>query len=55
MYKWSISTLAGRLDHFGIKYIDRALGIEPVVAAVKREVAGPGKLLGCRALNQKLN
>ena len=50
MYKWSISTLARRLDHFGIMYIDRALDIEPVVVAVKREVAGPGRLLGYRAL-----
>ena len=54
IYKWSISTLARRLDHFGIKYIDRTLGIEPVVVAVKKEVAGPGRLLGYRALNQKL-
>ena len=54
MYKWSISNLARQLDHFGIKYIDRALGIEPVVAAVKREVAGPGTMLGYGALNQKL-
>ena len=54
IYKWSISTLARRLDHFGIKYIDRTLGTEPVVVAVKKEVAGPGRLLGCRALNQKL-
>ena len=45
MHKQSILTLAQQLDHFGIRYIDKALGIEPVVATVKKQVAGPGKLL----------
>ena len=45
MYTWSMSTLARRLKYFYIYYIDSNVG------AVKKELEGPGKLLGYRAMN----
>lgn len=53
-YEWSLRTLARRLNVFGIKYIDYNTPVEQVEEAVKKEVNGPGGLLGYRALNQKL-
>ncbi len=53
-YAWSIATLDRRLRHFEIRYIDYNTSVEAVSAAVSQELNGPGKLLVCRALNQKL-
>jgi hypothetical protein len=53
-YAWSIATLDRRLRHFEIRYIDYATSVEAVSAVVSQELNGPGKLLGYRALNQKL-
>ena len=54
MEYWSIATLDRRLRHFEIRYINYATPVEAVSAAVTQELNGPGKLLGYRALNQKL-
>ena len=53
-YKWSLPTLDRRLRHFEISYINKATPVEAVIDAVRKEIDGPGKLLGYRALNQKL-
>ena len=51
-YAWSIATPDRR--KFGIRYIDYTTSIGAVSEAVQQELNGPGKLLGYRALNQKL-
>ena len=53
-YDWSLPTLARRMKHFGIKYINAGVSVEEVVAAVNEELKGPGKLLGYRAMHMKL-
>lgn len=53
-YPWSIATLDRRLRHFEIRYINYATLLQTVTNAVSMELEGPGKLLGYRALNQKL-
>ena len=53
-YPWSIATLDRRLRHFNISYIEYDTPLEKVYAAIQTELNGPGKLLGYRALNQKL-
>ena len=54
MYAWSMSTLARRLKYVHIHYIDSNVGLSAVTNAVKKELEGPGKLLGYRSMNQKL-
>eukprot|EP00794_Sanderia_malayensis_P007664 gene7664-8500_t len=54
VYLWSLGTLARRLNFFGIKYIDRTIPVENVIDAVQEELQGPGRLLGYRAMHQKL-
>ena len=53
-YVWSARTLTRRLQYFNITYINYETDVNDVLEAVQREVAGPGKLLGIRAMNQKL-
>ena len=53
-YTWSVCTLDQRMRHFNIYYTDRGVTVEQVVDAVKQELAGPGKHLGIRAMNNKL-
>ena len=53
-YPWSPATLDRRLRHFNIYYIDYENTLESVQEAVREELNGPGKLLGYRAMNQKL-
>ena len=53
-YKWSLATLDQRLRHFGIHYIDYDTPLTVVADAVQKELEGPGRLLGYRAMNQKL-
>ena len=53
-YPWSLSSLARRLKFFGITYINKDLTVDDVKNVVKIELEGPGKLLGYRALNQKI-
>jgi len=53
-YTWSTATLDRRLRHFGIHYINYDIPVEVVSDAVQKELEGPGKLLGYRAMNQEL-
>ena len=53
-YPWSIRTLDQRLRHFEIYYHDRTVSVEQVQEAVREELQGPGKLLGYRAMQQKI-
>ncbi len=50
-YAWSFSSLD---RHFGIHYTDKDVTMEEIRDAVKKEVDGPGKLLGYRAMQKKL-
>ena len=54
MYAWSLRTLSRRLQHFGIKFINYAIDVEDVKRAVVKEMDGPGRLLGYRALHKKI-
>ena len=54
MYAWSIQSLSRRLQYFDIKYTDYDVDLEDVKQAVKAELEGPGKLLGYRAMQQKI-
>ena len=53
-YHWSIATLDRRLRYFGIHYINYNIPLADVCDAVKKELDGPGRLLGYRAMNHKL-
>ena len=53
IYKWSLRTLDRRLSYFKIKYIDENVRVDDVREAVGKELEGPGKLLGYRAMTQK--
>lgn len=53
-YPWSVRTLARRLKTFEIGYIDVNVDIEVVKDAVQKELKGPGKNLGYRAMHLKL-
>ena len=53
-YNWSLATLDRRLRQFGIHYIYYDTPLAVVSDAVQKELEGPGRLLGYRALNQKL-
>ena len=53
-YPWSIPTLDRRLRHFDISYINKATTVDEIRTAVEKELEGPGKLLGYRAMNHKL-
>ena len=53
-YPWSLPTLARRLSYFKISYIDANVDVEMVKIIVKSELCGPEKLLGYRAMTQKL-
>lgn len=53
-YKWSLRTLDRRLRHFNIYYTDYGVSISKVTAAVENEMNGPGKLLGYRAMQNKM-
>ena len=53
-YSWSLPTLDRRLRHFNIRYINYETPVDVVEHAVQKELDGPGRLLGYRAINQKL-
>ena len=54
MYTWSLRTLCRRLSFFEIKYIDHQVQLDDLRHAVQKEVEGPGRLLGYRALHKKI-
>ena len=53
-YAWSLRTLALRLNHFNIRYIDYDVQMEDVYDAVSKECNGPGRNLGYRSMCQKV-
>lgn len=53
-YAWSLSSLDRRMRHFEIYYTDNNVTVEQIRAAVEKEVDGPGKLLGYRAMQKTL-
>ena len=53
-YAWSIPTLDRRLRHFNINYADENVSVDQVRDAVAREIRGPGKLVGYRAMHRKV-
>ena len=54
-YAWGcIKTLDRRLRHFNINYINYHTPLQDVKNAVEKELEGPGKLLGVRAMTKKL-
>lgn len=54
MYAWSMRSLSRRLQYFNINYTDYDFDLEDVKRAVNKELEGPGKLLGYRAMQQKV-
>ena len=53
-YAWSVRSLDRRMRYFDIYYNDRRVSVEEVKEAVKKELEGPGKLLGYRAMHKKV-
>ena len=55
-YAWSLSSLDRRMRYFDIHYTDNIINVtvEQIRDAVKKEVDGPGKLLGYRAMQKTL-
>ncbi|KAK3741690.1 hypothetical protein QZH41_005533 [Actinostola sp. cb2023] len=53
MYAWSLRSLCRRLQYFDIKFTDYEVDLGEVQSAVDKELEGPGKLLGYRAMQQK--
>ena len=53
MYAWSLRSLARRMQYFGIQFTDYDVEVNDVEAAVEKEISGPGKLLGYRAIIRK--
>ena len=42
------------MQYFGIQFTDHAVEVNEVDDAVKKEISGPGKLLGYRAMHKKI-
>jgi len=53
-YAWSIRSLDRRLRYFDIFYSDKNVTVGEVRQAVAKEIDGPGKLLGYRAMQKKV-
>ena len=53
-YAWSLGTLSRRLAFFDIRYTQYDTDIDVVTDAVRKELEGPGQLLGYRAVHKKL-
>ena len=53
-YTWSLRTLCRRLSHFDICYTDSGVSLNEIKEAVGKELDGPGKQLGYRAMHQKI-
>ena len=52
MYAWSLRSLTRRMQYFGIQSTDYE--VNDVEEAVEKEISGPGKLLGYRAIHKKI-
>lgn len=53
-YKWSLRTLDRRLREFYIFYNDNNVPVQEVKDILRKELNGPGRLLGYRAMHLKL-
>ena len=54
-YAWSLRTLDRRMQHFEIRYTDTInVTVDEVKSAVRKELDGPDKLLGYRAMHNKI-
>ena len=53
-YAWSLSSLDHRVRYFNVSYINNNVTLGQVREAVAKEIDGPGKLLGYRAMQKKL-
>ena len=53
-WPWSLCTLDKHLRYFDIYYHDTNVSVDKVKEAVKKELHGPGKLLGYRAMYHKV-
>ena len=53
-YPWSIRTLDRRLRNFEIYYTDKNVTLSSARDAIATEMKGPGRLLGYRAMQNKL-
>ena len=42
------------MEYFGIQFTDYDVEVNDVEAAVEKEISGPGKLLGYRAMHEKI-
>ena len=54
IYRWSLRSLDRRLRFFDIYYNHRDTTIDEVKEAVRKELDGPGKLLGYRSMHKKI-
>ena len=54
MYHWNLRTLCRRMSHFDIKYTNYDVDVAQVEEAVRKEIDGPGRLLGYRAMHKKV-
>jgi hypothetical protein len=53
-YTWSFCTLDRRLRAFNIYYTDKQISVEQIQDAGRKELDGPGQLLGYRAMQNKI-
>ena len=53
-YAWSLRSLDRRLSYFNIHRNDRSVSVEDVKSAINKELMGPGRLLGYRAMHLKI-
>ena len=54
MYAWSLRSLARQMQYLGIQFTDYDVEVNDLEAAVEKEISGPGKLLGYRAMHKKI-
>ena len=54
MYHWSLRTLCRMRSFFDIKYTNYGVDVAQVEEAVRKEMDGPGRLLGYRAMHKKV-
>ena len=53
-YAWSLRSLDRRLSYSNIHRNDRNVSVEDVKSAINKELMGPGRLLGYRAMHLKI-
>ena len=53
-YTWSLRSLDRHLRHFQIFYKDETVQVGEVMVAVGKELNGPGRFLGYRAMHKKV-